>query len=872
MINMNRDPVIIRRLNHRKVVLMTVISALLVLLILFTFLMGSGRPVSLSNLVQLHRDHPSLILVDLLPVFIYIFLQPMHRTMNRTIREYEERVKESRMLLDRNTRFARELSEGDDPEPYEEMIETDLGKALRLIQLNIKSNRRKEREQSWIAEGKDIVSKILREHFDLEELSYHILKALNSYIRATQGAFYIFDEEQQILTNTATYAYNRRKHVQQQFRIGEGLVGQCAFEMDYIYRTEIPEDYVTITSGILGDQKPESILLVPLITNEELQGMVEFAFIGGRIPKLTIQYLLELGEIIARTLFNLKTNLRTRRLLDESRKMTEELRSNEKQLQENAREMQSAQENLKNANIQLEEKIEEAQNARHRLHLLLEYASEVISIYDEDFRLTYISPSVINIFGYTMEEMMAGKDMERIGRDEATRLRKTLDSLKDHPDQVRSIEYAFIKKNGERIFLRTHCRNMLSDPSITGFVLNTRDITESIQMEKEQRLKTRMQSLSENSLDLILRISTSGVIYYANPVVEDYTDIAPHTMINRNQSEIPFQQAFSGFLGHILGSMSEKPAKMNMQITLPLQMGEYKTERILNVDAIPEFQERELETILIVGHDITEAKRIEKELQVQHRKIQDSINYAERIQSSILPEISRIRRAFPRSFVYYKPRDVISGDFPWFFETDEAWYIAAVDCTGHGVPGALLSFVGLFLMNNITGLNPRISAGDLCESLHREVQKTLKQDREEIETRDGMDMALCRFHRKKPLMEYAGAHRPLLVLSEGEITVYKGDRKAIGGRTHPKKPEQPFTNHEVHWQHGDKFFFFTDGLTDQMGGPDGLKYGTGRVRQVLLENAGYTMPQFFDFFRNDFAEWMGRERQLDDLLMIGIEV
>jgi len=870
--NTRRDPVIIRRLNHRKVVLVTVISALLVLLILFTFLMGSHRPFTPEQLIQLHRDHPSLILVDLIPLFVYLFLMPMHRTMNRAIEEYEERVKESQQLLERNTRFATELSGGDDPEPWEEMIETDLGKALRLIQINIKSNRRKEREQTWIAEGKDIISRILREHFDPEELSYHILEAINSYIGSTQGAFYLYDEEQQLLTHTATYAYNRRKFLQQQFRIGEGLVGQCAYEMDYIYRTEIPEDYVTISSGILGDQKPGSILLVPLITNEQLQAVMEFAFINPRVPKLTIQFLLELGEIIARTLLNLKMNLRTRLLLEESRKMTEELQRNEKQLQENAREMASAQESLRNANIQLEEKIEEAQNARHRLHLLLEYASEIIAIYDENIQLTYISPSVINIFGYTIEEMMAGKDMERIGRDEAVRLRRTLDSLKESPDQVRTLEYTFIKKNGEHIFLRTHCRNMVSDPSVRGFVLNTRDITESRRAEKEQRLKTRMQSLSENSLDLILRMGTSGTIHYANPVVEDYTDIAPHTMINRNKDEIPFRQAFADLLNGILGKMDQKPVKMNLQVTIPLQMGTYKTERILNVDAIPEFQDGELETILIVGHDITETKRIEKEMQVQHVKIQDSINYAERIQSSVLPEISRIRKAFPRSFVFYKPRDVISGDFPWFFETPEAWYIAAADCTGHGVPGALLSLVGLLLMNNITGLNPKIAAGELCELLHGEVRKTLKQDREQIETSDGMDIALCKFHRKKPLVEFAGAHRPLLVLSEGEITEYKGDRKAIGGRRHPKKQEQPFKNHEIAWHPGDKFFFYTDGLTDQLGGPDGMKYGTPRVRQVLLEQAGFTMPQFEEFFREDFERWTGRNPQLDDLLMIGIEV
>ena len=867
-----RDPYIIGRINFRRVMVVTIISLLLVTLILCAFMMERGLPINFSNLARIHSEHPSLILIDLLPLFISAILFPMHRIMNRAIEEYEERVRESNLLLERNTLFAQELSEGENPELYDEMMETDLGKALRMIQLNIKSNRRKWHEQSWITEGKDIVSKVLREQQEMDGVSFMVLKAIIHYIKATQGALYLYNDEEKILTNTASYAYNRRKYLSQTFRLGEGLVGQCAFEMDYIYRTEIPEDYISITSGILGDQKPASILLIPLITNEELLGVFEFAFLNERVPKLTIQFLLELGEIIARTLKNLKMNLRTEYLLGESRKMTDELRSNEIQLQENASEMKLAQEKLETVNIQLEGKIREAQHATARIHLLLEYASEIISIYDENFNLTYISPSVINIFGYSVEEMMGGKDMERIGRDGAVKLRKTLDKLKENPALTASIETTFIRKNGDRIYLSTHCRNMLEDSAIGGFVLNTRDITESVHMEREQRLKNQMRSLSENSMDLILRISNSGVIHYANPMVEDYTHLSPLSLINKNKDEIPFGAAFSELLDGVLDSMAISPVKKNLQIKLPLRMGEYESERILNVDAIPEFQENELETILIVGHDVTEAKKIEKEIQVQNRKVQDSINYAERIQSSILPEIGRIRKAFPKSFVYYKPRDVISGDFPWLFETEDSWYIAAVDCTGHGVPGALLSFVGLFLMNNITGLNPQISAGDLCEELHQEVRRTLKQDRDKPETRDGMDIALCRFMKKKRLMEFAGAHRPLLVLSEGEITVYKGDRKAIGGLKHPRKPEQVFTTVEVPYQPGDKFFLFTDGLTDQMGGEEGLKYGSARVRQVLLENAGFTMHQYRDFFEADFTGWMGKERQLDDMLLIGIEV
>jgi hypothetical protein len=206
-----RDPYIIRRINFRKVIVVTLISILVVLLILFAFLMESGLPVSFSSLAALHQEHPSLFLVDLLPIILFTLLHPMHHIMNRAIQDYEKRVLASQELLKRNTEFARVLSEGENPEPYDEMIKTDLGKVLRMIHLNIRANRRKEREQSWIAEGKDMVSMILREHQELEELSYHILKIINSYIQSVQGAFYLYDEESQLLTNISTYAYNRRK-------------------------------------------------------------------------------------------------------------------------------------------------------------------------------------------------------------------------------------------------------------------------------------------------------------------------------------------------------------------------------------------------------------------------------------------------------------------------------------------------------------------------------------------------------------------------------------------------------------------------------------------------------------------------------------
>ncbi len=825
---------------------------------------------SLSRALQFHRDNPVLFLFEGLPLYILVILSAARRNLRKFTGEYDKEMDRMSNLIERNAQFARELSEGADPDEFPGMLNAEPGISLRLIHLNIRSNRRKERELTWITEGKEMISRVLRLYNDIDELSYKVLTQLSIYINAVQGAMYLYDEEKKELRNVAVMAYNRRKYIDQVFGIGEGLVGQCAYEMDYIYRTEIPEEYVTITSGILGDQKPGSILLVPLITNEQLQGVVEFAFLDTRIPKLSIQFMLELGEIIARTLFNLRVNMRTHQLLEESRNMTAELQENEQVLKENAEEMKTTQEELQQANIQLEQKIREEKLAQDRLHWLLENTSEVISIYDRSFRLTYISPSVEHILGYSREEMLNGKDFERIDQKSSTAIRKAFEQLLQEPEETVRLEYEFLRKDGKRVSLMSSIRNLLDDPSIKGYVFNTHDITETKLIEKEQRLTSRMQSLSENSLDLILRINTDGIIHYANPVVEDYTRIPLSDMLNRSIHDIILNKALDAIIENAIHKISRKPAKMNLEESIPVEMGGKKGERTVNFNIIPEFQNNELETILFVGHDVTEARRIEQEIKVTNRKVQDSINYAERIQSSILPSTEGIRKAFPESFIFYKPKDVISGDFPWFYESEDAWFIAAIDCTGHGVPGALLSFIGFFLLNNITSMNAGKSPGELLNALNGEVRRTLKQDQTNPDTRDGMDLAFCKIFKSGGRMEYSGAHRPLYRLREGEVSVYKGDRKAIGGLVNPRKPEQEFTTHRVDRLPGDKIFFFSDGLTDQMGGPEGLKYSPARVREKLLNNPGFTIKQFNETFRADFDQWKGEEVQIDDVLMIGI--
>lgn len=297
--------------------------------------------------------------------------------------------------------------------------------------------------------------------------------------------------------------------------------------------------------------------------------------------------------------------------------------------------------------------------------------------------------------------------------------------------------------------------------------------------------------------------------------------------------------------------------------------------------------------LVTVDSNITELKKAEERIRKQKKSITDSINYAKRIQTSILPDEETIRQYFPESFIMYMPKDVVSGDFPWFFRRNDTFYVAAVDCTGHGVPGALLSFVGVFNLINIVDHDQMITSGEILDMLHNHVKKTLRQDREGTKantTRDGMDIALCKIDTKKQIVEFSGAHRPLYMLHEGNIIEFEGDGRAIGGnplremmlaRKFNKKQkkgekiksvDEKFSAHEIKYNKGDRLFMFSDGLPDQFKGEEPPKYSNERIREFIIANANHPINELHDIFRDDFNEWKAEGPQLDDVLLIGIQL
>jgi serine phosphatase RsbU (regulator of sigma subunit) len=317
--------------------------------------------------------------------------------------------------------------------------------------------------------------------------------------------------------------------------------------------------------------------------------------------------------------------------------------------------------------------------------------------------------------------------------------------------------------------------------------------------------------------------------------------------------------------------LSIKPEKKVNQ-TIEMTIEKEQSKFYLTVNVIPEFESKqEIGTYLVVLHDITTRKLFEQEIEKKNKNITESINYAYRIQNSILPDQKILQQYFNKSFVFYKPRDIISGDFPWLFHKGDNIYLAIVDCTGHGVPGALLSFIGYFHLNNIVDHERELSAGEILDELHQKVKHTLKQDIQGATTHDGMDIALCKINIKQKKLEFAGAHRPLYLYRNNELLEFKGDRKAIGGISLKKRLDIKFSTQYFEIKAKDRIFIFSDGLPDQLGGTAKTKYMNKRIKEHIIQVKNKKMTDVGKSFMYEFEQWKSNEKQVDDVLLIGVE-
>jgi serine phosphatase RsbU (regulator of sigma subunit) len=269
--------------------------------------------------------------------------------------------------------------------------------------------------------------------------------------------------------------------------------------------------------------------------------------------------------------------------------------------------------------------------------------------------------------------------------------------------------------------------------------------------------------------------------------------------------------------------------------------------------------------IEIQKNEVEDQKNLVEEKQ---KEILDSISYAQRIQNALLPPLQEVSASLPNSFVLFKPKDIVAGDFYWFAEINNKKIIAACDCTGHGVPGAFMSTIGSEKLNEAVKDSSDVSV--ILNLVNRGMKKVLRQTDKINSTRDGMDVSLCAFNKDLSQVEYAGANRPLWIIRKDQLEIeeIKATKVAIGGLT---EDTQEFAKHTIDLQKGDSVYLFSDGYADQFS-PQDKKLMTRKFKEIILSIQNKSMEEQKEYLGSFIDEWKGNMEQTDDILVIGVRV
>jgi serine phosphatase RsbU (regulator of sigma subunit) len=307
-------------------------------------------------------------------------------------------------------------------------------------------------------------------------------------------------------------------------------------------------------------------------------------------------------------------------------------------------------------------------------------------------------------------------------------------------------------------------------------------------------------------------------------------------------------------------------------VTFPWKREELK----ITIDAALEVyylkvQNRNLDNHLNEVKQTLERKVMERTRKIEQQRINmtDSIRYASRIQKAMMLSSEELERIMPSHFILNKPKDIVSGDFFWVSNRNGRLIVALADCTGHGVPGAFMSILGINLLNEIVSGMETPRTADILNELRSRVVRAMGQTGKIDEAKEGMEMALCMLDPGRGMIQFSGANRPLYLASGGELNVIKGDRMPIGVYY---EEELPFTSTDVPYKEHDILYLFTDGFVDQIGGLHRKTFRTTRFRKLIQEICHRPLDEQKAILREEHEIWRAGQEQIDDIMVMGIRL
>lgn len=496
--------------------------------------------------------------------------------------------------------------------------------------------------------------------------------------------------------------------------------------------------------------------------------------------------------------------------------------------------------------------IAEARNKElERLSFVLEKSENLILLTDENGRIEWLNQkaSYQNNFSAEQLKSFVGRELAEVSN---------YPKIKDVIETVNRTKDKFIYEaksyNADKklFWSSTTVTPILNgDGEVDNILFVDADITKLKQAKAEI---SQLANFSHENSNALMRISKAGKVLVAN---------GPGKVLLSNWgTEEDGILRKSSILNTIrLSSDLNQEQKLNLE----------SNNRIFSLRFHPVADK---DYVNVYAEDITEIKLAEKEyrdrasmIEKHNLNITDSINYAKRIQDAIIPGEDQIRKYFADSFLIYRPKDIVSGDFVWLHELKpkEEYLFALADCTGHGVPGAMMSIIGHSLLNEI--VEETSDPALILEELNKEVIKTLRQ-KAEGESSDGMDVSIIKINLLDLTVTFAGAYQDIYWMN-GQLNTVKGDRHPIGGKHHIF--DRQFKNHSFKLSKGDSIFMASDGFVDQFGGPRDKKFLKKRFSELICTNFKYSMQAQSFTYEKAFEAWKGAQDQVDDVSVVGIK-
>ena len=919
-----------------RLILVFLSGLLFTALIIIVISRAAGEKLTVQYFIDLHKNHQLMVIFDLIP-FVLIFWTYSVYEKKRELRKHYYQIKlEHQKEIQQIISYINALHQNETLENDSEIVNIDesLKNSLEALRKNLVHSRKKEHERrheeektNWITKGLANFAEILRKNNDNpQELTFQIISKLVKYSGAEQGGFFILKQntDEKYFELAASFAYDRRKYLKKRVEWKEGLIGACAIEKEIMHLSEIPEDYVYITSG-LGHTRPNNLLLIPLLSaDSKVYGILEIAALHF-FQDYQLDFFKKVSEDIANTMQNIENNQKTSRLLAESQKKSHQLAQQEEELRQNLEELHTTHEELEKKDILQQKEIDRlnAENQRklnevkqqekmaEKQKVLLQSYLQAInnSMGTVEFNLHGIiqdtNPKYCQLSGMTAKELK-GCRLDDFMDDKVKKskgYREFWEKLRQ--GEICSGGHQYFFKGKEKWFYESFSPVKDEDGKIIKILALVNDITKVHQQEVELFAKTeeleaknkeleKLSIVAEKTDNAIIIWTTTGYIEYMN---EGYTKMTGFTFDEfvAEKGDNLFQASANPKIKEVIKESIEKKITVTYDFQTAKKNGDFIWVQTM---LSPIFNDNnELQWIVTLDTDITEVKLAEEAIKQQkeeilaqrdeleqqrdtvkkqynkiaeqQKQITDSIHYAERIQNAIMLTDEYIEDKLPEHFIYFKPRDIVSGDFYYINKKDNQYIFAAVDCTGHGIPGAFMSMIGIAFLNELITKAKELKAGELLDDLRDKVIESLHQTGRIGENQDGMDLALCIFNFNEMKLQYAGAHNPLYLIRNNELLQYKADKMPIGIYINR---ELPFTNHELNIRENDIFYIFSDGFVSQFGGKTGRTFRTKPFKKLLLQIHKKSMKEQRHILSETLEQWKGSFDQLDDILVMGIRV